>query len=70
MDEVNKLANEIRDEFASYKSDVEAKIGGLTDTVASLQAQIDSLPPSVDTTQLQADLDAIKAAHAALNPQS
>lgn len=60
------LEEDLKAEFESYKADVDSKIATLGDTVAKLDAQLAAMPPAVDVSVLQATLDEVKAAHAAL----
>lgn len=59
---------DIKAAFEEYKGNVDAKIAGQAESIAALEAKLAALPPSVDVVALQADLDEIKAANAALAP--
>ena len=57
---------DIKAAFEEYKGNVDAKISAQADSIAALEAKLAALPPGVDVVALQADLDEIKAANAAL----
>ena len=68
VNQMSDVVAELKTEFESYKADVDAKVSALGATIADLDAKIAAMPPAVDTTALQAVLDEVKAAHAALVP--
>ena len=57
---------EIKAAFETYKGNVDTKLATQSASIAALQAKLDALPPGVDVAALQADLDEINAANAAL----
>jgi hypothetical protein len=57
---------DIKAAFEEYKGNVDAKLSAQAESISSLEAKLAALPPSVDVVALQADLDEIKAANAAL----
>lgn len=66
MSEVDDAVATIKSEFDSYKADVVSKVSSLGSTIASLQAQIATMPPTVDMTKVNELLDDVKAAHSDL----
>lgn len=65
-DELMGIEADIKTAFETYKANVESKIASQAESIATLNAKIAALPPGVDTAALQADLDEINAANAAL----
>jgi hypothetical protein len=73
---MSEVVTALKAEFEAYKADVDkrdndrlAKITDLGDTIASLESKIANLPlPEVEVAEVQAVLEEVKTAHAALNP--
>lgn len=60
------IEQDIKSAFETYKSNVDTKLAEQANSIAALNAKIAALPATVDTAALQADLDEINAANAAL----
>lgn len=64
--EIMGIEADLKTEFEAYKANVDARAKAQADSIAALDAKLAALPPGVDMTALQADLQEIKDANAAL----